>query len=98
MLEQMRGFREALISLVSLGAPLVAYARAQEDDDTYDLVGDYQTMLASVNTLISEASTQLSAVDVISGVSDGVPTYQSFTPAQLSGVIANLQAVDATIV
>ena len=96
-LAYLRQIRETLATLAAVPGILQA-GRDFEQDQSYDLVGEYVTLRGLLITAIDSASTQLSsATPLISGVADGVPSWVSFNASQATTLVANLSAIDAQI-
>lgn len=82
---------------------LALYAQDQENDPGYDVVAEYQALIAAIDTLIAEmvavipTSNPGGYAEVYTLNQSGSKTPRTFTPAEMSGVVAALNAVDAAI-
>jgi hypothetical protein len=80
---------------------LAAYAQAQENDGTYDVVAEYQAMRAAMvsarNTLIGMFPTSGGFLAYQTMDASGNLGVRTFTAAQLAPVVTQCQSVAATI-
>ena len=90
------------LNLVKDVPGLAAYAQAQENDGTYDIVAEFTALLAIVDTAIDNT---IAAIPTGPGgyallhtvAANGSITPRTFTPAQLAGVKADVDAIVAAI-
>ena len=81
---------------------IISYAEIQEDDVTYDVSVEFTTMLASIDTCVTDiVATLPTDVDgyllLNEILPDGTLVPRDFTPVQLATAKANLDAIAATI-
>lgn len=95
-------FKDRLQSLASTPG-LATYAQEQENDPTYDVVAEYNALITAIDNFITEIVNTMPVsnpggyIEQFSLNADGSKTVRTFTGAQLSGVIATLNAIDAAI-
>ena len=97
----LRSVRNDLASLTSISG-LAEYAREQENDSSYDIVAEFNALLALVDDVITEIVTTFpvdSSGYLLSHTIDttGQRTSRTFSAAAISGVVSNLNALVAGI-
>lgn len=88
--DHLNAFKTELIAM-SQTPGIVAFAKEQEDDPTYDVVAEFTALLATIDAVIAEIVSTLPAdtndwllINKINA--DGSLAPRSFTGAQLSGL------------
>ncbi len=101
-LDNLRTLRAELNSVRSVPG-IATYARVQEDDVTYDVVAEFNALVAAIDTAIASISTTLPKdgggfllLETIAA--DGTRTPRTFTPGQLNTIRGNLDAIVAAVV
>lgn len=101
-----RKFRQNLQDFQAIASipGISAFAQSQEDDDTYDVVAEFNAMIASVEAVIDEIVTTFPTD------ADGKPLYydslnadgtlvpETFTAAQLSNLRTKLDTVANSVI
>jgi len=81
-------------------AGIAAYAKEQEVDTNYDVVAEFNTLIASVDLAVTNIAT---AIPTTAGwlqlltLSGSDVVWREFTPAQLSIVKTNLDSISAQV-
>ena len=93
---------ERLNSVKNVGG-IAAYAREQENNQGYDVVAEFNSLIALLEAARATIVTTLPEstngfTEVFSLNSDGTKTYRTFTVPQLSSLTTDLQNIDVFIV
>jgi len=95
-------FRANLNSIRSVPG-IAAYAIAQEDDITYDVAAEFGALITAIDAAITEivitVPTDANDWLLLQKINpDGSLTHRSFTGTQLSGLIATLDVIAASVI
>lgn len=83
---------------------IAAYARSQEDDDLYDVVAEFQALVAALETVIAECVNALPTsspgnfVELYSIDTVGSKTVNPLSSADLAAAVTALQALSNQVV
>ena len=95
IMESLKSYRAVLNEIAAIPG-IAAYARAQENDETYDVVAEFQAMLATVQLAIDNVTSTFPSSTFHSIVGD-VQTYQQFSVAQTANLRTRLDAIIASV-
>lgn len=93
---------DALMTVWAATPGLAAYARAQYDDQTYDVVAEFNTMKTAItsakDTLIAMFPKDASGFILYQTIQpNGSIAFRTFTAGQLAGAVTQIDSVIATI-
>jgi glycine/serine hydroxymethyltransferase len=83
---------------------IVQYARDQESDQAYDVVGEFNALVAAIDAFIAGVIAAIPTQNPDNYAllwvveNDGTTTARNFSGAQLASVITLLQAIDNAVV
>lgn len=65
---------------------IIPYAKAQRDDDKYEIVTEHTTVMANLEACIDFVAKNFPTATYLSFDANDNPVYMSFTPEQLAGL------------
>ena len=101
VLRDLRSFKERFTQLAAVPG-IVAWAKAQEDDPAYDVVSEFNAMLAAIDASIVQIVGQVPEdascyMQMYTLNADGSETPRTFPGGALGGIRGTFDAIAATV-